>query len=288
MGMSLAKDWHLHLEEELRKPYILELKKFLAEEAAQNKIVYPPEPLVFNAFRSTPFDEVKVIIIGQDPYHGQGQAHGLSFSVPCGMPQPPSLKNIFKELQDDLGISPPASGCLTGWAKQGVLLLNATLTVRGSEPRSHYGKGWERFTDAVVEKFADRSDLVFILWGKSAEEKCRHLLKAGGKGPLVLVAAHPSPYSASQGFFGSAPFSKTNAYLKKRGKNSHRLGFINLNLFSQKSRAISAFPSRKGVSTVFLWTVFVSVFFGSILKTRPQSLSWLPKSGKTLQGARQR
>jgi uracil-DNA glycosylase len=218
MGMALAKDWHAHLKEEIAKPYILDLKNFLLQEKRENKIIYPPEPLVFHAFSSTPYEEVKVIIIGQDPYHGPGQAHGLSFSVPCGIPQPPSLKNIFKELQDDLGIIPPQNGCLSGWAKQGVLLLNATLTVRAGEPRSHYGKGWERFTDAVVAGFADRSDLVFVLWGKSAEEKCRHLLKSHGKGPLVLVSAHPSPYSASQGFFGSAPFSKVNAHLQKEGK----------------------------------------------------------------------
>ncbi|MGE0670996.1 MAG: uracil-DNA glycosylase, partial [Parachlamydiales bacterium] len=162
---------------------------------------------------------VKVVIMGQDPYHGVGQAHGLSFSVPCGVRCPPSLKNIFAELKDDLNIPISQDGCLSKWAKQGVLLLNATLTVRAGEPRSHYGKGWERFTDAIVSKLIQRDDpIVFILWGKSAQEKCENILQHEKKGHAVLTAAHPSPYSAHSGFFGCRHFSKTNKFLEKWGK----------------------------------------------------------------------
>jgi uracil-DNA glycosylase len=218
MGMTLPKNWHAQLKEEIAQPYIQELKAFLEREKASKKVVYPPEPLVFHAFTSTPFEEVKVVIMGQDPYHGPGQAHGLSFSVPCGIRQPPSLQNIFKEIEADLGIPPPESGCLSGWAKQGVLLLNATLTVRAGEPRSHYGKGWERFTDAVIAKLVERKGpLVFLLWGKSAQEKCAHLLQYKQPSHLVLTAAHPSPYSVHQGFFGCRHFSKANAHLEKWG-----------------------------------------------------------------------
>lgn len=210
--MKLAKNWHAILEEEIKKPYIKELKTFLAGEQ-----IYPPEDLVFHAFAQTPYDEVKVVIMGQDPYHGPGQAHGMSFSVPEGVAPPPSLKNIYKELQDDLSIPPAESGCLNNWAKQGVLLLNATLTVRPNEPKSHYGKGWEQFTDAVITKLAERKDpIVFILWGKSAKEKCDSLLQHTHH--VVLTAAHPSPFSAYSGFFGCKHFSKTNEYLKKWGK----------------------------------------------------------------------
>lgn len=210
--MKLAKNWHAILEEEINKPYIKELKTFLAGEQ-----IYPPEDLVFHAFAQTPYDEVKVVIMGQDPYHGPGQAHGMSFSVPEGVAPPPSLKNIYKELQDDLSIPPAESGCLNNWAKQGVLLLNATLTVRPNEPKSHYGKGWEQFTDAVITKLAERKDpIVFILWGKSAKEKCDSLLQHTHH--VVLTAAHPSPFSAYSGFFGCKHFSKTNEYLKKWGK----------------------------------------------------------------------
>lgn len=210
--MKLAKNWHKLLEEEINKPYIKDLKDFLDREET-----YPPKDQVFHAFAMTPYDEVKVVIIGQDPYHGPGQAHGMSFSVPEGVEPPPSLKNIYKELQTDLGIPPAKTGCLDKWAKQGVLLLNATLTVRPNEPKSHYGKGWERFTDSVVAKLAQRKDpIVFILWGRSAKEKCAHLLEHSHH--EVLTAAHPSPLSAHNGFLGCRHFSKANEYLKKWGK----------------------------------------------------------------------
>lgn len=214
--MKLAKNWHEILKDEIAKPYIKELKAFLEKENKEGRVVFPPEPLVFNAFAYIPYEDVKVVIMGQDPYHGPGQAHGMSFSVPCGIPQPPSLKNIFKEIESELNIPPPDTGCLTAWAKQGVLLLNATLTVRAREPKSHYGKGWERFTDAVIAKLAERKDpIVFMLWGKSAKEKCDHLLEKTHH--AVLTAAHPSPYSA-EGFFGCGHFAKANQYLKKWGK----------------------------------------------------------------------
>ncbi len=217
--MKLEKSWYQELKDEIAKDYIQELKAFLAEEKERGETIYPPEPLVFHAFSKTPFAEVKVVIMGQDPYHGPGQAHGLSFSVPCGVSQPPSLKNIFKELVDDLGISLPKEGCLSDWAKQGVLLLNATLTVRAGLPKSHHGKGWEQFTDAVIMRLLKREDpLVFILWGKLAQDKYHHLM-SGKKSPhSVLMSAHPSPYSAT-GFFGCRHFSKTNALLKKWEKS---------------------------------------------------------------------
>lgn len=215
--MKLTKNWHEVLQEEIQKPYVEQLKKFIAQEKAEGKTIYPPESHIFYAFGMTPYKEVKVVIMGQDPYHGPGQAHGMSFSVPKGVPAPPSLKNIYKELQDDLGISPPQTGCLDGWAKQGVLLLNATLTVRASEPKSHYGKGWEQFTDAVIQKLAEREDpIVFLLWGRSAKEKCGALMNHPRH--KVLTAAHPSPFSAHYGFFGSRPFSKINNTLKQWGK----------------------------------------------------------------------
>lgn len=216
MGMTLEKSWHEKLKDEISKPYIGALKTFLASEKQADAHIYPPDPLVFHAFACTPFDQVKVVIVGQDPYHGRGQAHGLSFSVPPGITSPPSLKNIFKELQNDLHIPPPRTGCLEGWAKQGVLLLNATLTVRAGEPRSHYGKGWEQFTDAVIDVLAARPDpLVFLLWGKSAKEKCHKVL---GTVHAVFEAPHPSPYSADTGFFGCRHFSKANAFLQSVGK----------------------------------------------------------------------
>ncbi|MGL5625985.1 MAG: uracil-DNA glycosylase [Candidatus Rhabdochlamydia sp.] len=218
MSMKLAASWHEVLKEELAKPYIAELKKFLAQEKSENKTIYPPEELIFNAFLHTPFEKVKVVIMGQDPYHGPGQAHGLSFSVPCGMPQPPSLKNIFKEQKEDLGVYMPKEGCLSSWAKQGVLLLNATLTVRANEPKSHYGRGWELFTNAVISKLVEREDpFVFVLWGKSAQEKISAVLEKKITPDVVLTSAHPSPYSAN-GFFGCRHFSKINQLLEKWGK----------------------------------------------------------------------
>jgi uracil-DNA glycosylase len=214
-GMKLEKSWHEQLKNEIGQPYVQELKHFLDEEKKYGKPIYPPEDLVFNSFLLTPYDKVKVVIVGQDPYHGAGQAHGLCFSVLPGITPPPSLKNIYKELETDLGLLRPSHGCLTSWGKQGVLLLNATLTVRAGEPKSHYGRGWERFTDAVIDLLAKRPDpIVFLLWGKSAEEKCHKVI---GTHHAVFKAAHPSPYSAA-GFLGCRHFSKANEFLKKYGK----------------------------------------------------------------------
>jgi uracil-DNA glycosylase len=212
----MEASWLEKLGEEFEKPYMRQLESFLAEEMCQGAVVYPPFELVFNAFCQTPFDQVKAVIIGQDPYHGVGQAHGLSFSVPRGVKQPPSLQNIFKELKSDLGIEPPVHGCLLDWAKQGVLLLNSTLTVRASEPKSHHGKGWEKFTDRVVQLLCARKEpLVFLLWGKSAAEKVEHFSTSYH---LVLTAPHPSPYSAHSGFLGCRHFSKANEFLVQHGQ----------------------------------------------------------------------
>ena len=192
-----------------------ELRQFLVEEKRVAE-VYPPGPEIFAAFAHTPMDAVRVVVLGQDPYHGPGQAHGLSFSVRRGVRPPPSLVNIYKELQSDLGIPPAAHGDLTAWADRGVLLLNATLTVRARTPNSHRNHGWERFTDRVVERLAaQREGLAFVLWGASAAQKAaaidldRH---------LVVRSPHPSPYSAASGFFGSRPFSRINAWFEKRGE----------------------------------------------------------------------
>lgn len=218
MTIKLENSWLQALKEEISLSYFHELKNFLHCEAVEGATIYPPEDFVFNAFLHTPFDKVKVVVVGQDPYHGKGQAHGLSFSVLPGVKIPPSLKNIYKELIEDVKISPPTNGCLTGWADQGVLLLNATLTVREGEPKSHYGRGWERFTDKVIEKLAERKDpLVFLLWGKSAQEKVERVLAQGNPNHLVLTAAHPSPYSATK-FLGCKHFSKTNNKLLEWGK----------------------------------------------------------------------
>lgn len=216
---EIETSWKKVLGDELYHPYMTHLAAFVERERAGKTPIYPPRELVFNAFYKTPFDKVKVVIIGQDPYHGPGQAHGLSFSVPHGIPQPPSLQNIFKELQTDLGITSPTHGCLTHWAEQGVLLLNATLTVSESAPMSHHGKGWEQFTDAVVKVLWERQEpVIFVLWGKSAQNKCFHC--DGGPGAerhSVLTAPHPSPFSARTGFFGCRHFSKINEILRQRG-----------------------------------------------------------------------
>jgi uracil-DNA glycosylase len=181
--------------------------------------IYPPKELVFNAFWQIPFDKVKVLIMGQDPYHGPGQAHGLCFSVPVGVPPPPSLQNIFKEISSDLGLPIPKHGCLLKWAAQGVLLLNATLTVRQGEPLSHHGKGWERFTDAVIAALCEREDpVIFVLWGKNAQDKCKRI-KGMHSPHAVFTAAHPSPLSAHQGFMGCRHFSKINEQLENWGKS---------------------------------------------------------------------
>ncbi len=214
----MEASWLKLLQGEFEKPYMKQLEAFLAREISSGVEVYPPFELVFNAFCQTPFDQVKVVVMGQDPYHGPGQAHGLSFSVPMGIPAPPSLQNIFKEIKADLGINPPKHGCLIEWARQGVLLLNATLTVRANEAKSHHGKGWEIFTDKVVELLCAKKDpIVFLLWGKSAYDKFQHIC-SNSKHHLVLTCAHPSPLSAHAGFLGCRHFSKTNEFLKKVGK----------------------------------------------------------------------
>jgi len=214
----MEASWLEMLQDEFKKPYMKALEAFLGEEMGAGRAVYPPFDQVFNALCQTPFDAVKVVIVGQDPYHGPGQAHGLSFSVPKGISQPPSLQNIFKELKEDLGVEPPEHGCLTDWTSQGVLLLNAILTVRANEPKSHHGRGWEIFTDRLIQLLCARKDpLVFLLWGKSALDKVQHIA-AGVSHHLVLTAPHPSPFSAHTGFLGCHHFSKTNEFLKKVGK----------------------------------------------------------------------
>lgn len=204
------------LKAELAKPYWPELQRFVADERAQ-QAVYPAHQEVFAALHLTPFAEVKVLILGQDPYHGAGQAHGLCFSVRPGVPVPPSLANIFKELQSDLGIDPPGHGCLEAWARQGVLLLNATLTVRARQAASHQGKGWETFTDAVIQAVAEKPErVVFLLWGASARKK-QALIDTSRH--VVIESPHPSPLSAHNGFFGSRPFSRANAALEEAGRS---------------------------------------------------------------------
>lgn len=215
--MQLAKNWHKKLEFEFSKPYIRDLKNFLEKEQKSKTVVFPPESKVFYAFGVTPYEKVKVVIVGQDPYHGFGQAHGLSFSVPVGVRPPPSLQNIFKELKNDLGVPTPKTGSLISWAKQGVLLLNSTLTVREGEPKSHHGRGWEQFTDAVLSLLAERKKpIVFMLWGKSAKEKCDRVLSKTHH--TVLAASHPSPFSAHFGFLGCRHFSKANKSLESWGE----------------------------------------------------------------------
>lgn len=213
---ALEPLWLKVLDNELQKPYINELKSFLLDEKQKGFISYPESKDIFNAFNYTPFDQVKVVIIGQDPYHGQGQAHGLSFSVQKGVTIPPSLKNIYKELANEfIDYKIPNHGDLTTWADQGVLLLNATLTVRAQEPGSHQKHGWETFTDYVITELSkQREGLVFILWGKFAQQK-ESLINTGRH--HILKSAHPSPFSAYNGFFGSKPFSKTNEFLIRQG-----------------------------------------------------------------------
>jgi uracil-DNA glycosylase len=215
MDVRLEASWKEKLKEEFDKPYFKELSGFVRGEYASGA-VYPPPKCIFNALDAVPFDAVRVVILGQDPYHGPGQAHGLCFSVPDGVPKPPSLQNIFKEIHQDLGLPVPPSGNLEHWAKQGVLLLNATLTVRAGQAGSHQGKGWEEFTDAVVKSLNEgREGLVFLLWGSYAQKKGAHIDR---EKHLVLTAPHPSPLSAHNGFFGCRHFSKTNAYLVSKGR----------------------------------------------------------------------
>jgi len=214
--VQLEPSWQAVLQQEFTKPYMQELRTFLLQEKQAGKAVYPPGPQIFNALNSTPLPDVKVVILGQDPYHNPGQAHGLCFSVLPGVTPPPSLVNIYKELQRDLGITPAAHGCLQHWAAQGVLLLNAVLTVERSKPASHQGKGWEQFTDAVVAVLnAQGKDLVFLLWGSHAQKKGQYISRSRH---LVLESPHPSPLSAHRGFLGNGHFSRTNAWLAEHGK----------------------------------------------------------------------
>ena len=207
---DIEERWYEVLKQEFDSAYFADIKRFLIDEKRQH-VVYPPSPLIFNAFNLTPFDDVKVVILGQDPYHNIGQAHGLAFSVPDGIQKPPSLQNIFKELNQDLGIQIPATGNLEKWAKEGVLLLNASLTVRANMAASHAKIGWQRFTDAAIKALSDKKqNLVFILWGNYAIAK-ENLINH--EKHLILKTVHPSPLSASRGFFGCHHFSKTKEYL---------------------------------------------------------------------------
>jgi uracil-DNA glycosylase len=212
--VKIAPSWKEGLKAEFEKPYFIELINFVKEEY-RTHMVFPPGKEIFRAFDCADFDKVKVVIIGQDPYHGPGQANGLCFSVRDGIQMPPSLKNIFKEIESDLGKPFPKNGDLERWANQGVLLLNATLTVRASLPGSHQNKGWEQFTDAVIKEISDRkTNIVFLLWGAYAQKKGEMIDRSRH---LVLMSAHPSPFSADRGFFGNKHFSKTNEYLKSKG-----------------------------------------------------------------------
>jgi uracil-DNA glycosylase len=214
---KIHPSWGKALESEFRKPYFTELKSKLLAEREQGVRIFPPGKFIFHAFDRTPFDSVKVVILGQDPYHGPGQAHGLSFSVPHDVPVPPSLGNIYKELKADLGLSIPNHGNLEHWADQGVLLLNSILTVRAHQAASHHGFGWEKFTDAVIHRLnLDRDGLVFMLWGGYAKQK-GSMIDRGRH--LILHAAHPSPLSAYNGFHGCKHFSQANDYLKSQGKD---------------------------------------------------------------------
>lgn len=213
MNVKMEESWKEILKDEFKKPYFKNIVEHLKTEKAQGKTIYPPGSLIFNAFNQTPIDNVKVVILGQDPYHGPKQAMGLSFSVPKDVPPPPSLINIFKELQDDVGVPIPKTGDLTPWAEQGVFLLNASLTVRAGEPMSHSKIGWHTFTNCVIQTLSDvKENIVFLLWGKFAQEK-KELIDT--KKHHILKAAHPSPLAASNGFFGCRHFSKTNSYLVK-------------------------------------------------------------------------
>jgi uracil-DNA glycosylase len=215
MDVKIEDSWKEALKAEFSKTYFQQIVTHLKTERMTGQTIYPPGSLIFNAFNKTPFNKVKAVILGQDPYHGPGQAHGLSFSVPDGVPPPPSLVNIFKELNTDIGMPIPKTGNLTRWTEQGVLLLNASLTVRANEPMSHAKIGWADFTNAVISKLSDQHErVVFLLWGKFAQEK--QVLIDETKN-LVLKAAHPSPFSADKGFFGCKHFSQTNDYLVRQG-----------------------------------------------------------------------
>ena len=213
--LKIEDSWKEILLSELNSTYMQNLSKFLREQITLGKTIYPPGNQIFNAFNKTPFPKVKVVILGQDPYHGESQAHGLSFSVKESIKKPPSLQNIFKELQDDINIKIPSNGNLEKWANQGVLLLNSCLTVEKGKPGSHKDKGWEIFTDYILKQInSKKSNVVFILWGKYARDKKSFI---DDSKHCIIESAHPSPYSAHNGFFGSKPFSKTNCYLIKKG-----------------------------------------------------------------------
>ncbi len=215
MEVKIEKTWQEKLHDQFKSPYFHSLAEFVRNEYS-HRTVYPPGRLIFSAFDHCPFEKVRVVILGQDPYHGHGQANGLCFSVADGITKPPSLVNIYKEIESDLGIVPPESGNLERWARQGVLLLNATLTVRERTPGSHQGKGWEQFTDAVVARLnSDREQLVFMLWGAYAQKKGQVINR---NKHLVLEAPHPSPFSVHRGFFGCRHFSRCNEYLRQHGK----------------------------------------------------------------------
>ena len=215
MEVKIEDSWKEVLKDEFDKPYFQQIPHHLKIEKEQGKKIFPPGSQIFNAFNTTPIDKVKVVILGQDPYHSQGQAHGLCFSVSNGIPKPPSLINIFKELHEDIGVPIPDHGNLTHWAEKGVFLLNASLTVRSAEPMSHAKIGWAAFTDAVIKIISEKKEhVVFILWGKFAQEK-KYLIDENKH--LILKAAHPSPLSAHAGFFGCKHFSKSNEWLMKNG-----------------------------------------------------------------------
>jgi len=215
MEVKIEKSWKENLSSEFEKKYFQELVEFVKGEY-QNKTVFPPAKEIFKAFDACPFDEVKVVILGQDPYHGVGQANGLCFSVRPSVPMPPSLVNIFKERKDDLGKSIPPNGDLTFWAKQGVLLLNATLSVASKSPGSHQKKGWEDFTDAAIQKLSEKKEnIVFILWGAYAQKKGAIIDR---KKHFIIESPHPSPFAAHRGFFGSKPFSRCNEYLTSQNR----------------------------------------------------------------------
>lgn len=217
MDVKIEQSWKEVLKEEFNKDYFARLTQFVKEEYSGSTPIYPPARLIFNAFDHCPFDKVKVVILGQDPYHGTGQANGLCFSVNKGIPFPPSLLNIFKEIENDLGTAIPQDGDLTRWSDQGVLLLNATLTVRAAQAGSHQRRGWEDFTDAAIRELASRrSGIVFILWGSYAQKKGAFIDR---NKHLVLSSPHPSPLSAYQGFFGNHHFSTANKYLREQGKS---------------------------------------------------------------------
>ncbi len=214
--IRLDPSWLNVMGDEFEKPYMTELRQFLLEEKQKGRTIFPPGQQIFAAMDRTPFDKVKVVILGQDPYHGPGQAHGLCFSVQPGVDPPPSLVNIYKEMESDLGLTPPPHGCLNSWADQGILLLNSVLTVEARKAASHQGRGWESFTDRVIRELEERREnLVFILWGGYARKKGSFIRRDRH---LVIESPHPSPLSSYRGFFGSRPFSRTNAYLEETGQ----------------------------------------------------------------------